>query len=75
MNTTKNRAAVALGRLGGSKNTEAQLAARRANIPRTGRPKGSKNKAKKLISHPAECNINPNNIGQNACHTDRNSTQ
>jgi hypothetical protein len=36
---TKNPAAVALGRLGGSKNTEAQNEARRINGRKGGKPK------------------------------------
>lgn len=35
----KNKAAQALGRLGGSANTEAQLAARQANALKAGRPR------------------------------------
>ena len=35
----KNKHAVALGRLGGKKNTDAQLAARRLNAKKGGRPK------------------------------------
>jgi hypothetical protein len=37
--TTKNAAAVALGRLGGGRNTAAQQQARRQNAQRGGRPK------------------------------------
>jgi len=44
----KNPAAVALGKLGGSRNTPAQNEARKANAQFAGRPKGSKNKPKKI---------------------------
>jgi hypothetical protein len=45
--STKNPAAVALGRLGGSSRSPAKLAAALANIAKSkGRPKGSKNKPK-----------------------------
>ena len=39
-------AAKMLGAIGGSRNTPAQLAARRKNAKHAGRPKGSKNKPK-----------------------------
>lgn len=46
MSKTKNKAAVALGKLGGKKNTPAQNAARAKNGKKGGRPKKHKQAVK-----------------------------